>query len=281
MRPEKVSSWRERLPPPFDKPSPPLKRRASAAQFKESLAPYHGSEDSISTRCRKRRDSAPGAADQVDRRVTWLRIFQAQHARFRREKSSSAVEKLRRYFEESLCVTLADFADHKDSNGQGSEDPQPSRLSTPQRAWRSFQTLRLCASVLPRQRTSSRNLHEMSCPRWRANASRQSKSLGSSSPNIQITLFAYQNPLLKKSWRLNISCNQAIWVPASGGNMSNITRWALLGAQTTDSHNGGRTLPSSRSHQSCFYNNVLLSWTASQDAHLWREKTSPVSCPCV
>jgi hypothetical protein len=192
---------------------------------------------------------------------------------------SGEAEEVRR--KKLLCLSLADFANHKDSNGLSSEDPQPSRLSIPQRAWISFQTLRSDASVLPRRKPASRTLHEMSCRLWPANASRESKSLGSSSPNIQITLFARLNSLSRKSWRRNISCSQVIWFPVSGGYMSNITRWALFGAQTTDSRNGGQILPSSRSRQSCFYSSVLLSWTARQGVQHWRKKTSPVGCLCV
>ena len=96
MRPEKVSSWRKRLPPPFDKSSPPLKRCGSAAQLDASI----DLDDEVVAinrlKCRKRRDSAPDAVDQVDRSVKWLRFIHDQHARTRRERSELAIEKLRR-----------------------------------------------------------------------------------------------------------------------------------------------------------------------------------------
>lgn len=95
MRPEKVSSWRERLPPPFDKPSPPLNRRASATQLEQPSIAYHGPGVSSGIRHRRRRDSAPGALDQPDRKVIWLRYIHARRATVRQEKSSSAVQKLK------------------------------------------------------------------------------------------------------------------------------------------------------------------------------------------
>ncbi|KAI9708775.1 MAG: hypothetical protein M1820_003730 [Bogoriella megaspora] len=96
MRPEKVSSWREQLPPPFDKSSPPLKRRGSTAQLGTSLDPDGGLAAINSITCRKRRNSAPGAVDQVDRSVNWLRFIHHKHAELRRKKSELAIEKLRR-----------------------------------------------------------------------------------------------------------------------------------------------------------------------------------------
>ena len=96
MRPEKVSSWRERLPPPFDKPSPPLKRCGSAAR----LEVFIGHDDEVAAfnrpNRRKRRDSAPDAVDQVDRSVKWLRFIHDQYMRNRRKRSELAVIKLRR-----------------------------------------------------------------------------------------------------------------------------------------------------------------------------------------
>ena len=96
MRPEKVFSWRERLPLPFDKPSPPLKRRGSAAQLEACVDPDNGLAAFSRTICRKRRNSAPDAMDQADRRVNWLRFIHDQHTKIRREKSQVAIEKLRR-----------------------------------------------------------------------------------------------------------------------------------------------------------------------------------------
>jgi hypothetical protein len=107
MRPEKVSSWREQLPPPFDKPSPVQKRRASAACLEVPFASHDGAEDVGTAGRVKRRDSTPGALDQSDRKVTWLRFIHDQYVRIRREKSSLAIEKLRRYIQHTalLCPT--------------------------------------------------------------------------------------------------------------------------------------------------------------------------------
>lgn len=96
MRPEKVTSWRERLPPPFDKLSPPLKRRGSAARLEVSVGPDNEIAACNRPKRRKRRDSAPDAVDQVDRSLSWLRFIHDQHARNRRERSELAIEKLRR-----------------------------------------------------------------------------------------------------------------------------------------------------------------------------------------
>jgi hypothetical protein len=103
MRPEKVVEWREQLPPPFDKPLPPLRRSASTAQIHVEIATAVSDSDSephntVSlTVSRKRRDSAPETVDQVDRRVSWLRFIHDEHAKLRLEKSKTAVLKLKRY----------------------------------------------------------------------------------------------------------------------------------------------------------------------------------------
>lgn len=96
MRPEKVFDWREQLPPPFDKSSPPLKRCGSAARLEASVDPSNGLIPFDRTICRKRRDSAPDAVNQVDRSLNWLRFIHDQHTRIRREKSESAIVKLKR-----------------------------------------------------------------------------------------------------------------------------------------------------------------------------------------
>jgi hypothetical protein len=91
-----VSAWRESLPPPFDKPSPPLKRRGSAGPIEASVDHDNGLVALRKTTCRRRRDSAPDAVDQVDRSVSWLRFIHDQHASIRRTRSEVAIEKLRR-----------------------------------------------------------------------------------------------------------------------------------------------------------------------------------------
>ena len=87
-----MAEWREALPSPFDKPPPRLQRRASASEGPKKSAP------------RKRRDSAPGAADQIDRCVSWLRFN--DDAATRREHSKSAVFKLKRYTGGHLLLVL-------------------------------------------------------------------------------------------------------------------------------------------------------------------------------
>jgi hypothetical protein len=99
MRPEKVFSWREQLPPPFDKPTPVLKRRASAARLEVPFIPDSGVEDLRKIICQRRRNSAPGALDQTDRRVAWLRFIRSQYKTIQREKSTLAIEKLKRYLQ--------------------------------------------------------------------------------------------------------------------------------------------------------------------------------------
>jgi len=94
MRPEKVTSWREKLPPPFNKPSPILRRRESTSDFDQR---GDGSEDkNEATRWLKRRDSISGALERTDRRVNWFRFTNDQYRKRRSEDSSSAVDKLRR-----------------------------------------------------------------------------------------------------------------------------------------------------------------------------------------
>jgi len=93
MRPEKVFSWREQLPPPFNKPSRVIKRRASVNDLTKS---GDGLEDSNSGTRQKRRNSTYGALDRADRRVNWLRFIHDQYRKRRCEDSSLAVEKLRR-----------------------------------------------------------------------------------------------------------------------------------------------------------------------------------------
>ena len=99
MRPEKVSSWREQLPPPFDKPTPVLKRRASAARLEVPFIPDNGADDLRKTICRRRRNSAPGALDQTDRMVTWIRFIRGQYNAIQWERSTLAIEKLKRYLQ--------------------------------------------------------------------------------------------------------------------------------------------------------------------------------------
>jgi hypothetical protein len=70
MRPEKVSRWREQLPPPFDKPSLIQKRRASAACLEVPFVSHNGAEDVRKPGCVKRRNSAHGTLDQSDRKVS-------------------------------------------------------------------------------------------------------------------------------------------------------------------------------------------------------------------
>lgn len=94
MRPEKVLSWREQLPPPFDRPGPVIKRRASVPCL---TVARDGLEDGKPRIYPRRRNSAYGALDGTDRRVNWLRFMHSQHREILREKSSSAVEKLKRY----------------------------------------------------------------------------------------------------------------------------------------------------------------------------------------
>jgi hypothetical protein len=106
MRPEKVSRWREQLPPPFDKPSLIQKRRASAACLEVPFVSHNGAEDVRKPGCVKRRNSAHGTLDQSDRKVTWLRFIHNQYMKTRRQKSILAIEKLRRYI--SLCsITMS------------------------------------------------------------------------------------------------------------------------------------------------------------------------------
>ena len=109
MRPEKVSSWREQLPPPFDKPGPIQKRRASAARLEELRASAGAAEYSREPRCLKRSHSAPGALDQGDRKVNWLRFIQDEYVKIRRERSFCATEKLRRYMLSPSYILLADL----------------------------------------------------------------------------------------------------------------------------------------------------------------------------
>jgi hypothetical protein len=94
MRPEKVSSWREQLPPPFNKPRPVIRRRASVDDLTKSGGDEL--EDSDSGARRRRRNSTSGALDRVDRRVNWLRFIHEQYRKRRCEDSSLAIEKLRR-----------------------------------------------------------------------------------------------------------------------------------------------------------------------------------------
>jgi hypothetical protein len=96
MRPEKVFNWREQLPSPFNKLSPTLKRRASAAHLKTVLEHDNGSPAISGITCNKRRNSAPDAVEQVDRSLRWLRYIHHKHVEIRRKKSELAVEKLRR-----------------------------------------------------------------------------------------------------------------------------------------------------------------------------------------
>jgi hypothetical protein len=58
MRPEKVSSWREQLPPPFNKPRPVIRRRASVDDLTKSGEEL---EDSDSGAKGRRRNSTSGA----------------------------------------------------------------------------------------------------------------------------------------------------------------------------------------------------------------------------
>ncbi|KAK0386105.1 hypothetical protein NLU13_5942 [Sarocladium strictum] len=131
MRPEKVVEWREQLPPPFDKPLPPLRRSASTAQLHGGLDNATNGPGSINdsklndavsltTRTktvRKRRNSAPETVDQVDRRVSWLRFNRDEHARLRHEKSEAAILKLKRLDRERrlLRPTFSDEASSFDS----------------------------------------------------------------------------------------------------------------------------------------------------------------------
>ncbi|TAQ84963.1 hypothetical protein B7494_g6716 [Chlorociboria aeruginascens] len=93
MRPEKVSSWREQLPPPFNKPSPIIRRRASVDN--STISGDALENGNLVTR-KRRRNSTYGALDRTDRKVNWLRFIHDQHGKRRCEDSSSAVEKLRR-----------------------------------------------------------------------------------------------------------------------------------------------------------------------------------------
>jgi hypothetical protein len=94
MRPEKAYSRREQLPPPFNRPSPVIKRRASEDGLTKSG--YELKDSRAATR-QRRRNSTLGALDGADRRVNWLRFIHGQHRKKRRENSSSAVEKLKKY----------------------------------------------------------------------------------------------------------------------------------------------------------------------------------------
>lgn len=109
MRPEKVSSWRERLPAPFDKSSQPLKRCGSVAQLVASVDSDHEKAALIRPKCHRRRSSAPYAVDQVNRSVECLRSVYDQHTRNRKQRSALAIEKLRRHVSiafVSLWLTL-------------------------------------------------------------------------------------------------------------------------------------------------------------------------------
>jgi hypothetical protein len=92
MRPEKVTNWREQLPPPFNKPSLLIKRRASVDGLTKC---GNLLEDSNSGTKQRRRHSICGL-DRGDRKVNWLRFFDDQYRKKRREDSSLAIEKLRR-----------------------------------------------------------------------------------------------------------------------------------------------------------------------------------------
>lgn len=96
MRPEKVSTWRGRLPPPFDQPRPTITRRSSAARL-EGVGDH---DNRLAVECRPaqrtRSDSASGAVDQADRSVSWLKFIHASHGKVQQEKKEIAIEKLRR-----------------------------------------------------------------------------------------------------------------------------------------------------------------------------------------
>ena len=96
MRPEKVFSWRAQLPPPFDQFRPKVKRRGSAARLEEPIDTDNGPGSIRKNTCRERANSAPGAVDQADRRMGWLRFIDAQHTIVRKVRSDAAVEKLKR-----------------------------------------------------------------------------------------------------------------------------------------------------------------------------------------
>jgi hypothetical protein len=93
MRPEKAYSGREQLPPPFNRPGPVIKRRASDDRLTKSG--YELKDSRAATRPR-RRNSTLGALDRPDRRVNWLRFIHGQQRKKRRENGSSAVEKLKK-----------------------------------------------------------------------------------------------------------------------------------------------------------------------------------------
>src|SRR2546429_3230031 len=96
-RPERVHTWREQLPPPFDKPTPIQRRRASLDCLERNptcgkIEP--GAWNGVKLR---RRNSSPGAIQGTDRCISWLRYMRRSQDARQAKKLNSAVEKLRRY----------------------------------------------------------------------------------------------------------------------------------------------------------------------------------------
>ena len=89
MRPEKVYAWRQQLPPPFDQSRPVIQRRGSLARLEGSWNLRCGRTSAAQDDGRKRRDSAPGADNQADRKLSWLRFKRAEDDKVGREKGNS------------------------------------------------------------------------------------------------------------------------------------------------------------------------------------------------
>ncbi|KAK3322644.1 hypothetical protein B0H66DRAFT_211548 [Apodospora peruviana] len=127
MRPELVIEWRNQLPPPFNRPSPPRRRRTSfdepldlQVRCTQALATTTEERDgtiaTASPSSRVRRNSAHGALEYSDRRVLWARLARADHQRTQAERVESALEKLRAIFPEKNTPSPA---------GPGAGPPPP------------------------------------------------------------------------------------------------------------------------------------------------------------
>lgn len=97
MRPELVTKWRERLPPPFDKP---LQRCCSLEQLpgpQAQDAPARSPNASQGQRpSLRRRKSADVALEASDRRIPWTNSTKQERDKRRIDGVKVARQKLRR-----------------------------------------------------------------------------------------------------------------------------------------------------------------------------------------
>src|SRR3954451_15483750 len=96
-RPEKVYTWREQLPPPFDKPTPIQCRRASLDCLSRNQTCDRIDPGAWNGGKPRRRNSSHDALQGTDRCISWLRYMRRSHDARQAEKLSSAVKKLKRY----------------------------------------------------------------------------------------------------------------------------------------------------------------------------------------